>query len=433
MTPDERSTGRIREWLADTAAGVGDPTRGIDDVLDRVSTTHQRRSWRRWSWRAGDDHVASAPRRARRTWRLAGLAIAVAGVGTGLIAATLLVQRTEPRTIVVAQDGSGDATTIGDGVALAADGDTVLVRPGTYVERVHVARTIAIAGDGPRAEIIVRSPADGTTLPDGRPASVAFDLDGHAATLRGLTIVGGGRGRAVVVENGATPTITEVVIDVDGIVVDESVAIWWSTGAGGVLRDSTVSGTIVISGAGTVPLIERNTLPRTCLHVTQEGSADPPLPIIRGNQMGGCPSGNLINAKGGDLTIEDNHLELEHGKALNLSGVMGATIRDNEVHGSAVGVSIVNPRGPVTLAGNTIWANEVGVFVVNGHPDVHIESNTIRDNAVGLNLAVTTDVVVTGNALCGNGQDIRVSPADLAVPSLEANDGCALPGASATP
>ena len=39
-------------------------------------------------------------------------------------------------TSVVAQNGSGDHTTIADGVAAADDGDTVVVKPGTYSESV---------------------------------------------------------------------------------------------------------------------------------------------------------------------------------------------------------------------------------------------------------------------------------------------------------
>ena len=42
-------------------------------------------------------------------------------------------QRGQDRgTGIVAADGSGHVTTLGEGVARAADGDTIAVRPGTY-------------------------------------------------------------------------------------------------------------------------------------------------------------------------------------------------------------------------------------------------------------------------------------------------------------
>ena len=82
MTPDERSTERIRTWLADTADELGDPTRGVNDVIVRLSATPQRRRWRAWPWargassteQLGGDHLATHGRSSGRLG-LAGLAI----------------------------------------------------------------------------------------------------------------------------------------------------------------------------------------------------------------------------------------------------------------------------------------------------------------------------------------------------------------------
>ena len=49
---------------------------------------------------------------------------------------------------MVAQDGSGTVTTIAEGVAMAQDGDTVLVKPGTYHESVAITEDITLRGDG---------------------------------------------------------------------------------------------------------------------------------------------------------------------------------------------------------------------------------------------------------------------------------------------
>ena len=56
-----------------------------------------------------------------------------------LVAGLLLVvcarpSLTQARTIVVAQDGSGDVTSIQPAVTLAAEGDTIRIRPGIYTE-----------------------------------------------------------------------------------------------------------------------------------------------------------------------------------------------------------------------------------------------------------------------------------------------------------
>jgi predicted outer membrane repeat protein len=48
-------------------------------------------------------------------------------------------------TIIVQQDGSGDAITIGTAVAMATAGDSILVGPGTYAESVYIDKSLHIA------------------------------------------------------------------------------------------------------------------------------------------------------------------------------------------------------------------------------------------------------------------------------------------------
>ena len=47
---------------------------------------------------------------------------------------------------VVAQDGSGDFVTITEAVDAAADGDTIMVKPGVYIEAVTIAKDITRVG-----------------------------------------------------------------------------------------------------------------------------------------------------------------------------------------------------------------------------------------------------------------------------------------------
>ena len=86
--------------------------------------------------------------------------LAAGAIGGAALLAGINQQTTEPgpRTIVVAQDGSGDVATITEGVALAVDGDTVLIRPGVYAESVLVEEDITLTGDGPREAVIVEGP-----------------------------------------------------------------------------------------------------------------------------------------------------------------------------------------------------------------------------------------------------------------------------------
>lgn len=78
------------------------------------------------------------------------------------------------RTLVV---GPGDYATIGEAVAVARDGDTVLVRPGQYEESVTLeGKSITIQGDGDRDEIVVIGRSDRST----------FDLRDCSATIEGV-------------------------------------------------------------------------------------------------------------------------------------------------------------------------------------------------------------------------------------------------------
>jgi len=87
-------------------------------------------------------------------------------------------------TIVVDAGGGGDATTVMAGLALAATGDIVEVRPGTYAEDVDFqARTVLLTGDGSSTTIL-----QGT----GNGPVVRIDSgEGEGTGLVGFTIQGG--------------------------------------------------------------------------------------------------------------------------------------------------------------------------------------------------------------------------------------------------
>ena len=141
------------------------------------------------------------------------LALMVAGAG---IAGSQLLAADGP--IVVDQSGGGTTTTITEAVAMAEDGDTVLVRPGTYVEAVIIEKDISLIGDGPREEIIVEAPEDGPTAPTGdllgsRPdASYALLLQDVDATVSGLTFRGE---HSRLNARGGSPVLERLVLDVD--------------------------------------------------------------------------------------------------------------------------------------------------------------------------------------------------------------------------
>jgi hypothetical protein len=140
---------------------------------------------------------------------MARIAVVLAVLGVGLLA------NAGATTYLVRPDGTGDFTTIGAAVAAAAQGDTVLVAPGTYVGSGN--KNITISGKnivlqseaGPDATIIA---LQGT--PDS-PARAFYFTGGitPAAVVDGFTIRGGystepaGGGGAILLGGHASPTI----------------------------------------------------------------------------------------------------------------------------------------------------------------------------------------------------------------------------------
>jgi len=111
-------------------------------------------------------------------------------------------------TLVVATDGSGAFRTIGEAIDAAADGDTILVRPGTYAEAVVIDKDISLTGDGSREEIVIAF-SDGVT-----PVASIVDSE---ATVSNLTLTGEDPLVHVV---GGAPTLQGILFDHVGGVVD---------------------------------------------------------------------------------------------------------------------------------------------------------------------------------------------------------------------
>jgi serine protease len=114
--------------------------------------------------------------------------LAAAGLGTLLAAGALLA--IAPAAVLAASTLNVPAAypTIQSAIAAATDGDTVLVAPGTYPERIDfVGKDITVQSSGGRAVTII----------DGGAAGVVVKMvtdPGETPTLRGFTIRNGGEG-----------------------------------------------------------------------------------------------------------------------------------------------------------------------------------------------------------------------------------------------
>ena len=85
------------------------------------------------------------------------------------------------RHLVVSADGSAMFRTIGAALAVAMDGNEILVRPGEYRESLVIDKSVTIRGDGSRERIVVRPSVD------DQPC---IAIEGGAPHIIGLTIEG---------------------------------------------------------------------------------------------------------------------------------------------------------------------------------------------------------------------------------------------------
>jgi hypothetical protein len=130
--------------VADVVGGVPLPEDFYEDMHTYASHTRQRPEWlaltKEPPMRISGTIAVGSP-----TFRVAAilaatLLLAVSLVAAGIAGGTLLAA---DRVLVVDASGGGDYLTITEAVAAAVDGDTVRVKPGTYVEAVTIAHDFA--------------------------------------------------------------------------------------------------------------------------------------------------------------------------------------------------------------------------------------------------------------------------------------------------
>jgi hypothetical protein len=268
-----------------------------------------------------------------------------------------------------------DFATIQAAIDASVDGDTIVVGPGTYHERIDfLHKNITVQSSAGRA----------TTTIDGGGLGVVVKMvtdPGETPTLRGFTITGGGgsSGNDGGIDQSGGPALIEDNLvtgnrfcDGGGIEVDFSSA---------TIRGNTITnnsqqscsggsggGGVSIGGAGTVQLIGN---------------------VIDGNHHGSWAGGISLFAAGTptvERNIVTNNGAGSGGGAMWIVNASNATIRNNLFAGNSApeggAIDLGVPSGEVgpliannTFAGNT--ATEGAALYVEGFPDTTRISNNL--------------------------------------------------------
>jgi hypothetical protein len=292
-----------------------------------------------------------------------------AGAAVVSLIASLLVLAAAPAAAAAIINVPASQLTIQAGIDAASNGDTVVVAPGTYAERI----------DFKGKAIEVRSSAGpATTIIDGGglPNVVSFKTgENRSSVLRGFTVTNGAygqdgfRGIGILI-NQASPTVV-------GNVVTRNTA-----------PEGSGAGVGIASYQGS-PLIEKNQ-------------------II--DNSGGSIGGG-IDADGGNPEIVGNLIQGHSAAFGGGVSVRGGTLRDNVIRGntgSAGGGVLAN--GNLLMVNNLIVGNTAlatGGGLVFGGPSTETGSllnNTVAGNQSPVGAAVTLGsggLKVINNVLAG--------------------------------
>lgn len=451
MTPPQDFRERLPDLLDERA-----PQRAPDELFnrfaERMERARQRPGWATSEgWSPMPAQVRSGQVRSMAIMVGALLLLTLAMAAAFAAGSHLLISRI---TIIVAADGSGDVTTLGEAVAVARDGDTILVRPGTYTEVVTVSHDLEIRGHGAIGSIVIRATDDGPTTETGelgpRPASdqrYAILIDGARPTVSGLTFAGepsavvaiggapkivgnhfegvgleqpheGGGGRnAIAIVAGSLATIRDNRFVRSGPIasydlseprienndLSDGAHISGGFGDGAVIRDNQLeySNWGIESRGETAPTIERNIITNVASPIrVEKGRA-----IIRGNHVehpGASDTG--IQYDGGSGTIEGNTVN-GYARGVSVTNFEGK-IRGNTIDSGFEGVTLTDSVG--TVSDNQITAVFAGITLSGSSPVV--VDNRIEGSLNGVSVEGAGSAPrFSGNELCGTNKPAATS------------------------
>jgi len=418
----------VETWIA-AEASMSPPDQTLSDIL---VATGRKRPLPRWlalikepPMRISSNLAIGSPMGRVAAITVATLLLALTVAGAGIAGSRLLAA---DGTIVVAQDGSGTYATVTEAIAAANDGDTILVKPGTYVEAVTIAKDIALIGDGPRDQIVIENPPDGpmadgeALLVDdaGRAPHFALLVEDADATIGGLTVSGPRTGGITAIVIGGAPTLDDISVILEGPpgTWQYYAALYILGGSRTHVVGSELHGYVSIGG-GSSPTIEDSAIAN---QLNVDGAVDA---VLRGDTFSSSPrdgySGVILAGSTG--TFESN--DLADG-ALEITAGSNVVVRDNTVGGQGVKVSgegttasitgnmvtssqrgiDVGPGTEATIEGNTITGGSTGLAL--GSDAVRAEGNTITGARNGILVTGDAAPTISGNSFCDNEQDLAV-------------------------
>ena len=438
-----RTDDRLERLLIEVLA-AGTPSRPPDRLEPETLRALQRvRRWPRWlalikepPMRLPNSLAVGSPMVRVAVIMAATLLLALMVAGAGIAGSRLLAA---DGTIVVDPSGGGTVETITEAVAMAEDGDTIIIKPGTYDEALVLDKDITLRGDGAdRSEVTIQVPPDAPLLPEELAGRCLMGCSGTSnqptgllllettSSLSNLTVVGLLEGSAVSIHGGA-PTLEDLVIEIEGDVgrtTQEALrgGLHIDHGSQAIVRGITHEGWLSVD-RGSSPIFEDNQLLDSCVHLWGEGTAAE----LRRNTITACPNGWALDiAHGATPLIEDNDISV--AGVYVYPGIAEGThpvIRGNRIHEPEASMEIkgirIDAGATATLEGNDIFGNPSGVQITG--TEAIVRDNHIHDNTTGITIDGASPSL-EGNTIESNQVGLVISGASAA-PRLSGNVICA--------
>ena len=294
-----------------------------------------------------------------------------------VVIAALLVIPCRAATVVVDDDGPAAYTSIQEAVNHSWDGDVIVVKRGTYRERlVFNSRAVTVRSENPDDPAVVQA----TVLTDTTGPAVTFDFgEGERSVLEGLTITGRG-----ILCLGTSPTISKNLIrDCQGA------GITGRNGAAPTIVDNTITANQQEGIYSCNGLIQGNVISENSAAVAFCGGH-----ILDNRITANGPTGGLCYCNGliAGNVIVGNHADTYGGGLSNCA----AEIRNNVIAGNRAqgqGGGLYNCTGSITS--NTIVGNRAG----DQGGGLSRCAAVVRDNIIAANSAAVAGGIY---GACGN-------------------------------
>jgi parallel beta-helix repeat protein len=286
----------------------------------------------------------------------------------------------------------------------ALDGDTILVKQGTYPEQVVVSKSLTLTGVDGKADTFIVQP---DTLIENGPSPAGLKVrslvtfnNGKTSSMSGFTVAGpmdapescATLATGVYVHQNATLTLTDSIVK--NVYLLPSPALFGCQAGlgirvgeygGGTPGHASITGVevtgyqkggIVVTAAGSTATLDGNTV---------TGVGNSPYIAQNGIQVS---SGAVADVK--NNTVTQNHCIL--------SGVCGA---DPLTQTQSSGILVFNPGAGTTVKNNLVSNNDNGIYHYFAGGGITIEGNVITSNSYEGVFLDEGDAVVTDNMIVG--------------------------------